>query len=314
MRDGDGTIRIINRDSFTDVSEYEITYDTITIDGERLLNVSARLKDDVLWAKKGFAVASEQFELTPYEFPGYIKPTDKSSGKNITIDGNALTSWIVDGQEMLAGPLEPYFWKPENDNQRAAHFAERTAAWKRVTDVTVNYTIVNDRCILVEMDYRPTGKDKPLIPKFGMRMRLPADFTSIEYFGRGPWENYPDRKRSARLGRYVMPLSDYETEYVHPQDNSCRTDVRWFNIGNRRSTLHIAGRQPLCVRAWDYGEEALEGVGHPHEIDRGHFVNLNIDLNVHGVGGVDTWGARTLSEYTIDGNKPYHYSYVLEWK
>ena len=314
LRDGDGTIRIINRDSFTDVIEYEITYDTITIDGERLLNVSARLKDDVLWAKKGFAVASEQFVLTPYEFPGDIKPTDKSSGKNITIDGNALTSWIVDGQEMLAGPLEPYFWKPENDNQRAAHFAERTAAWKRVTDVTVNYTIVNDRCILVEMDYRPTGKDKPLIPKFGMRMRLPADFTSIEYFGRGPWENYPDRKRSARLGRYVMPLSDYETEYVHPQDNSCRTDVRWFNIGNRRSTLHIAGRQPLCVRAWDYGEEALEGVGHPHEIDRGHFVNLNIDLNVHGVGGVDTWGARTLSEYTIDGNKPYHYSYVLEWK
>ena len=50
---------------------------------------------------------------------------------------------------------------------------------------------------------------------------------------------------------------------------------------------------------------------HPHEIQRGRFVNLNIDLNVHGVGGIDTWGQRTLPQYTIDGNKPYHYAFIL---
>ena len=50
---------------------------------------------------------------------------------------------------------------------------------------------------------------------------------------------------------------------------------------------------------------------HPNEINRGRFVNLNIDLNIHGVGGVDTWGQRTLPQYTIDGNKPYHYSFIL---
>ena len=314
IREGDD-IRIINRDCFTDPSEYDIAYDTLTINGECLLNVAARLKEDKPWAKKGFAVANEQFVLQPYAFP---QPSDiKHQTSNITIDGNNLTSWIVDGQEMLQAPLEPYFWKPENDNQHAAGFARRTAAWKNASDVTVHYTIINERAIQVDVDYHPAGTDKPIMPKFGIRMRLPADYTNIEYYGRGPWENYPDRKRSAFLGQYKMPLSDYETEYIHPQDNGCRTDVRWFEISTpntQRSTLRIEGYQPLCIRAWDYGEEDLEGANHPYEIKRGRFVNLNIDLNVHGVGGVDTWGARTLPQYTIDGNKSYHYGFNLEWK
>ena len=311
VREADGHIRIINRDSFTDPSEYDITYDTITIDGERLLNVSARLKEDKPWAKKGFTIASEQFVLQPYTFPEVALPRRKILPSNITIDGNNLTSWIIDGQEMLQAPLEPYFWKPENDNQHAAQFAQRTAVWKEAADVKVSYTAIDERTIQVEVDYQPSGENKPVMPKFGMRMRIPANFTNIEYYGRGPWENYPDRKRSAFLGQYKMPLSEYETEYIHPQDNGCRTDVRWFNISNGQRTLHIKGCQPLCIRAWDYGEEDLKSAKHPNEIQRGRFVNLNIDLNIHDVGGIDTWGQRTLPQYTIDGNQPHHYSFIL---
>jgi beta-galactosidase len=58
----------------------------------------------------------------------------------------------------------------------------------------------------------------------------------------------------------------------------------------------------------------LEGARHPNDIQRGNFVNLNIDLNVHGVGGADTWGKRTLPEYTIDGNKAWMYGFMLEAK
>ena len=318
-RKADGTIRIINRDYFTDPSEYEITYDTLRYDGEVVLNVAARLKEDKPWAKKGFIVAREQFVLTPYVFP--MKQRDgsfvtsagdvtKEPSLCYTIDGNKLTSWIVDGKEMLEAPLEPYFWKPENDNQSAAHFAERVASWKEVKDVKVTYTIINDHTIRVDMDYQPTTTDRPVMPKFGMRMRLPKDFTQIKYYGRGPWENYPDRKRSAFLGIYEMPLSEYETEYIHPQDNGNRCDIRWFEIGS----LRIEGAQPLCIRVWDYGEEDLEGVRHPNDINRGRFVNLNIDLNIHGVGGADTWGKRTLPQYTIDGNQPHHYSFTLSYK
>jgi beta-galactosidase len=271
------------------------------------------------------------------------KPKNTANGivyttKNgsVTIDATgALTSWIVDGRQMLQAPLEPYFWKPENDNQQAAHFAERLAVWRDAAqkrsvksiriegnrvivemalpvgaDLTLTYAVNSDGRIKVDMDYQPKAADIPLIPKFGMRMRLPADFKQIKYYGRGPWENYPDRKRSAFLGIYEMPLSDYETEYVRPQDNGNRCDIRWFEISSPEQKLRIEGNDPLCIRAWDYGEEDLN-VRHPNEINRGRFVNLNIDLNIHGVGGVDTWGQRTLPQYTIDGNKPYHYSFIL---
>ena len=355
-REGD-SLRIVNHDCFTDPTEYDITREEITIDGEHLLNVSARLKEDKPWAKKGFVVASEQFVLQPYQFKSEVsgKPAvmmRNKEGDIVVTTSNAilhfnrqgaLSSWVAGGKQMLEAPLEPYFWKPENDNQHAAAFAKRLAVWKEAAagrtvkairserkkdgliltyemtlpagaDYTLTYTVTNEGAIMVEADYRPTSADIPLIPKFGMRMRLPADYTDIEYYGRGPWENYPDRKRSAFLGRYGMPLSQYETEYLHPQDNGCRTDVRWFRLQTSdagRPALRIDGLQPLCIRAWDYGEEDLESAQHPHEIQRGRFVNLNIDLNIHGVGGIDTWGQRTLPQYTIDGNKSYHYGFIL---
>ena len=315
VREKDGTIHIVNRDFFTSVDEYNIVCDTLKYGSETLLNVAARLKEDKPWAKKGFVIAREQFVLTPYAYPtSPVLPSQHSTKAKVTIDGNVLTSWIVDGREMLQAPLEPYFWKPENDNQHAAGFARRVAEWKEVKGVSVKYTIINDHCIHVDVDYRPTGTEASVMPKFGMRMRLPADYTRIKYYGRGPWENYPDRKRSAFIGEYEMPLSDYETEYIHPQDNGNRCDIRWFEISNAERRLRIDGMQPLCIRAWDYGEEDLEGARHSDDIQRGRFVNLNIDLNVHGVGGTDTWGKRTLPQYTIPGNQPHHYAFTIECK
>ena len=385
VQEGDSTIRIINRDYFTDIDEYDyycevfhngelvsgelakIKDDRFKIpypyypydDPELILNVSARLRHDTPWAEEGFVVAREQFVLKPETFwPAFggksavmmrldndINVTTKDA--IILFNGTgAMSSLVVKGKQLLEAPLEPYFWKPENDNQHAAHFAERTAVWKDAAekrivknirteekkdivkiiyemslptvaaDLTLTYSITNDTQIKVEMDYKPTASNLPVMPKFGMRLRIPSDYTQIKYYGRGPWENYPDRKRSAFLGIYEMSLSEYETEYIHPQDNGNRCDIRWFEISSagKDNQLRIYGNQPLCIRAWDYGEEDLQGVRHPNEIVRGRFVNLNIDANIHGVGGTDTWGKRTLPQYTIDGNKPHHYSFVLSVK
>ena len=322
--DSDGTIHIVNRDCFTGIDEYDITSDTLHIDGETLLNIAARLRHDTPWAPRGFAIAREQFVLQPYEYPQHARRSadlprrEGSGGASVIIDGNRLTSWRVNGREVLQAPLEPYFWKPENDNQCAAGFARRMAKWREARGVDVRYTVINDNSILVDVDYQPAGSDEGVIPKLGMRLRLPADYTQIRYYGRGPWENYPDRKRSAFLDVYETTLSNYETEYIHPQDNGNRCDIRWFEISPQPSAisprLRIDGCQPLCIRAWDYGEEDLEGASHPDDIPRGRFVNLNIDLNIHGVGGADTWGKRTLPAYTIDASKPYHYAFILSWQ
>ena len=347
-----GKVQLVYHDSFTTPDEYDITYDTLRYGNETLLNVKACLRHDTPWAKAGFAVASEQFVLTPYTYlttmegtPAQVRQTAQgvsvvTRNGSLSIDNTgALTSWVMDGEELLQAPLEPYFWKPENDNQRAAGFANRLAVWKEAAaqrdvkkirvekgkdavkvvvemslpvgaEMTLTYTFTTDNRIMVDADYRPTATDIPLMPKFGMRLRLPADYQRVAYYGRGPWENYPDRKRSAFLGEYQMPLSDYMTDYIRPQDNGNRCDIRWFTIASPRHTLRIDGCQPLCIRAWDYGEEDLT-VGHPYELQRGHFVNLNIDLTLHGVGGADTWGRRTLPPYTIDGNQPHQYRFIL---
>ena len=284
-----------------------------------ILNVYARLRQDTPWAQADYTIAREQFVLKPEEFWSAFGGEPAKVQK--TAEG--LVAYTEHGSVTvnLTSPLEPYFWKPENDNQHAAQFAQRLGVWRDAVtkrtyksfrteagddglkiisettlpvgaDLTITYTILHDGRIKVDMDYRPTATEIPLLPKFGMRMRLPADFTQIRYYGRGPWENY--------------------TEYIHPQDNGNRCDIRWFEIGSDSGKVRIDGFQPLCIRAWDYGEEDLDAAPrHPQDIQRGRFVNLNIDLNIHGVGGVDTWGQRTLPQYTIDGNQPYHYAFIL---
>ncbi|MBR2291812.1 MAG: hypothetical protein IJ868_05810 [Prevotella sp.] len=297
-------ICLINRNQFTALDEYDYTYTIL---------------------QNGDSIASGPLTL---------------SGDRLAIPTLPKDAEHPDGKEMLVAPLEPYFWKPENDNQSKANFAQRLAVWKDAADkrtvrsvtakkgknsvtitaemslpvgadYTLTYTIKGNGQVKVEADYQPTATDIPLIPKFGMRMRLPANFTNVEYYGRGPWENYPDRKHSAFVGHYKMPLSEFETEYVKPQDNGNRCDVRWLELSNGQRTLRVDGCQPLCIRVWDYGEEDLEDVRHPNDITRGHFVNLNIDENIHGVGGADTWGKRTLPQYTLDGNQPRHYSFNI---
>ena len=381
----DGKVNIINRDFFTDPSEYDITYDTVTIDNgrERLLNVYAKLKEDKLWAPKGFVVAREQFVLDPYIYPSTItiatskaqkapkvtvlqapgekKSTSKKQQSKGTVkeyqslkvetDGGimvidhlgAIISWKDSyDREVLYAPLEPYFWKPVNENQAANNYERRLGAWKNAAaertlksfdwkiengavvatvamelpigaDYTLTYTINKEGRIKVDADYKPTKTGLPLMPKFGMRMRLNPYYDNVKWCGRGPWENYPDRKLSAMVSEYTLPLSDFSVNYIRPQDNGNRCDVRWLEVSGMNWKLRIDGCQPLCIRAWDYGEEDLT-VGHPHELKRGDFVNLNIDLNIHGVGGVDTWGGRTLDKYTIDANQPMSYSFILSYE
>ena len=304
-------------------------------------------------------VAREQFvmhqnsidKLTSGSNVPSIKKTDSfvevSTGQSIfkfDVTNGALHSWKVNNQELLQGVLEPYFWKPANENQRRNGYNTRLGSWRdaaenravqHITTKTENglavvifdidlpvgaeyqlkYTINGDGKIQVESDYQPVSNDIPLIPKFGMRMRLPSNMNLVEWYGRGEFENYPDRKTAALIGIYNKPLETFITDYVVPQDNANRDDVRWFSLQSTSGKLlKVTGLQPLNFRVWPYGEEDLEEFTHGYKLPVRDFVNVNIDLNIKGVGGNDSWGARTMDKYTIDGNKPYHYGYILEWE
>lgn len=375
-------VTLLNRDSFTPLNAYNYKYDILS-DGKVLksgalelqddkliipeydenipgilLNVFAELSEEKPWAEKGFVVAGDQFELTPYEYPVLknegIRPSIKKKKNNIEMqasdvkitldDTGAMTSWNVKGEEILHSPLEPYFGKPSNDNQSVnRYYMDNMSVWndeaarREVKNISIDknnncvsvtykmtlpiganydltYTLDGNGKILVSADYQPVVDDIPLLPKFGMRMRLLSDVDSVQYFGRGPWENYPDRKRGYFIGNYSMQLSEYMHDYIKPQDNGNRCDVRWLSLIPTGSTpsIKIEGSEgPLCIRIWDYGEEDLLDVKHPYELKRGEFVNVNIDGAVHGVGGADTWGKPTLEQYTVSGNAPHKYSFIL---
>lgn len=357
VRDDAGRVSIVSHESFTDMSEYDITTEESGEGGEILTEYRASLKEDKPWAEAGFVVAREQFVSGQYSYPegiaasGPVPEIERADGGyriscrdcSVVIDADGALSGIFrKGSNVLLAPLEPYFWKPENDNQHAARFAERLQQWKETgasrqlktvsagiesglavlrycfslsvgADYTLTYTINGDGLVAVRADYRPVGENIPNIPKFGMRMRLTPDFDEVEWYGRGPCENYPDRKLSQFIGHYELPLQDFQVEYIKPQDNANRSDVRWFALKSDRGTIKVSGMQPLCFRVWDFTEEDLDASpAHPYQLKRGGLVNVNIDLNIHGVGGVDTWGQRTLPEYTIDGNRPYSYGFILE--
>ncbi len=254
----------------------------------------------------------------------------------------ALTSWKAQGRELLAGELAPYFWKPANENQRRNSYDRRLGPWRNAAaervvervvsstenglavvefamslpvgaDYTLKYTAGRDGKLRVEASYTPTNDSIALMPKFGMRMLLPKEMNRVEWYGRGPFENYPDRKTAALVGRYSMPLDEFITPYAVPQDNANRCDVRWLALSGEDGTaIRVTGLDALCFRAWPYTEQDLETFRHPHEIPARDFVTLNIDENIHGVGGNDGWGARTMDRYTIDGNQPRKYGFILE--
>ncbi|MBR6893415.1 MAG: beta-galactosidase [Bacteroidaceae bacterium] len=352
----DGRLVYESVDPFVSVDDFDYHTENILGErGEQLLNVSAVLRHDTPWALKGTVVAYEQFVMKPYQystaFSGKLSNADVvrtdttiTLFKQIVLDTRtgAITSFCPDGFEYFQAPLEPYFWKPLNDNQRANGYRQRLGSWhdaaanrqvKEVkidkekgsvtfvmtlpigADYTLTYTFLHAGEILVTADYVPTAQNLQLMPKFGMRVGLPPSFTDVEWYGRGPYENYPDRKLSQRIGTYHMPLSEFMTEYINPQDNANRCDVRRFTFSSGERSITFEGLQPLCFHAWDYDESELDREPlHPHLIHRGEKVNVNIDLNIHGVGGADGWGARTFPQYTIDANQPMKYSYIIRIK
>ena len=331
-----------------------------TISTEVCLNLYAHLKKATLWAEEGYCVAHEQFILKPRQFKkievigGNLNVKETPTEISVQTDSfkvvfnkatGAMISWVQNNSELLHGILEPYFWKPANNNQKQSGYDQTLGKWKnaasnrilesaevkkqdglvtinflmRLPEISAGYTLkyfINSiGQIQVEADYKPKSDTVPKIPKFGMRMQIPDKFNYIKWYGRGPFENYPDRKTAAMIGLYESKLENFITNYAVPQDNANRCDVRWFSVADHNNNfIKITGLQPLCFRAWPYNEDDLEKANHPFDLPTRDFINLNIDLNIHGVGGDDSWGAPTMEKYTNPGNKPYNYGFILEYR
>ena len=179
-------------------------------------------------------------------------------------------------------------------------------------NVKYTYTVFGSGDITLKTDVTPNNVkyDKPLpsLPKIGLQMILNKEFDNMQWYGRGPHESYSDRKESALIGVYSGTVDEQFENYVRPQENGNKTDVRWVALTNLRGTGLLAnGAELINTSASHYTDENLTAATHTNELNRIDEIVLNIDHKVSGVGS-GSCGPQTLEQYQI---KPEQTSFTI---
>ncbi len=183
--------------------------------------------------------------------------------------------------------------------------------------VTITYDVNDKGEIKVTTGLTDISKDLPVIPRFGNNFIIKNEYQKVNWYGRGPHENYQDRKTSAMVGKYDSNVEDLYFPYIRPQENGNRADVRWVTFTNEAGTgIGIYAPQLFEFSAhhqynsdFDPGETKQQR--HTVDIEKRELVNINIDYKQMGVGGDNSWGFMALDKYQIQpGNLSY--SYVIK--
>ena len=253
-----------------------------------------------------------------------------------------LVSYEYNGAALVRSGLEPNFWRAPTDNDFGNRMPVRTAVWRKagenrtlgkfeirtagpslvqveaaytLEDVQAKYVltygIYGSGDIVIDVRFAPTARNLPELPRVGMTLALPAAFDGIRWYGRGPHENYIDRKTSAFVGVYAASVSEMNVPYVSIQEYGNRTDCRWVALTNPDGAgLLVIGMPHLDFSALPYTAEDLtqekRGDKHPADIAKRDFITLNLDYGQMGVGGDDSWGAQPHSQYRL---RPSDYVY-----
>lgn len=151
--------------------------------------------------------------------------------------------------------------------------------------------------------------------RFGMQAEILNTYTNIKWYGRGPHENYIDRKTGAKVGIYKMTCEEFIHDYMRPQENGNRTDIRFVEIsGEDEAAFKVisSGKKLLEMSMWPYTQDELERAMHIHELKKGKVTILNIDYGQCGVGGDSNDGLNLIDKYKLVKDKKYKYSFTIK--
>lgn len=283
-----------------------------------------------------------------------------------------IEKYAVDGVDYIADGfgVRPNYWRAPNDNDYGNGAPARWQPWKvfgkenkpvEVTEETVEgcrvvkvvydnedldcrnvvtYTLEPTGALIVEAQMsEATLKEAP---RYGVRWRMPQEFSKVRFYGRGPWENYCDRKDGAMFGIYSCDVDDMYTPYVRPQENGHRVDVRWLEIKNEkgRGLVVFAMDKEFEFNALhntveDFDTEESDAPyqwnnfveNDPHDIGRARnvmkkqthvcdisprdFTEICIDSRMTGVGGDNSWGAETYEKYKVLTSEPQRLKFKI---
>ncbi|MCJ7759126.1 MAG: beta-galactosidase small subunit [Gillisia sp.] len=149
----------------------------------------------------------------------------------------------------------------------------------------------------MEQKIIPHGPMPDLLPKEGLQFVLPKEFNQVEWYGRGPFETYPDRKTGAKVGIYESDADKMYEPYILPQDYGNRTDVRWLKVKNEQGKgLLIQGDTQVNFSLHKYTTDNLSRAVYSYQLKEAPNTILNVDYNVSGVGGT---AIRQLQPYRL---------------
>lgn len=279
----------------------------------------------------------ESLEQVVIHVPGGELVFDRSSGY--------LLSYTRGGKALLSSGPEPNFWRAPIENDFGNRMPERCALWKSFgeelvlqslvpvqTDKNVmlladyihpengsnyrlTYSFNNRGEIKVKVEFKPGSDSFPEIPRFGMSLVLSEGYDRLEYFGRGPHENYIDRNHSSSVGLYKGRVEEQYVPYITKGENGNKTEVRWLTLSrNDGSGIRIRGEPMFDFSALHFSQDDLDREqrdgAHTIDLDKSEKIFLNIDLKQMGVGGDDSWGARPHAPYVLVP-QPMEYSFVI---
>ncbi|NQT27673.1 DUF4981 domain-containing protein, partial [candidate division KSB1 bacterium] len=265
-----------------------------------------------VWNRKSGRIQSYQFESNELISEGlkpnlWRAPTDNDEGGDMR---SFATQWLRSGVDKLdlAGNL-----KVERiaDNIIRIVSADGIGDEKRKLQWMAKVTIYGNGEIHVKSIYE-VEKGFPTLPKIGMSMHVPIGMDQLNWYGRGPHESYWDRKTGARIGRYSGSVTDQYVEYVRPQENGNKADVRWMTLTDKKGIgWLVAGSPVLNISAHHYTLKNLTVAKHTYEVVDGPDITLNLDYQQAGLGGDDSWSPATHKEYQL---KPQTYKYEFIMK
>ncbi|MDW7694898.1 glycoside hydrolase family 2 TIM barrel-domain containing protein [Flammeovirgaceae bacterium SG7u.111] len=267
------------------------------------------------------------------------------SGSNFSVSfdkaSGLLSGYSANGVELIQENLTPNFWRPSTDNDKAGGnpYFKESKFWEekgqtatvtsldiqqvadhtlvktelKLADVSsslfIDYKVYGNGVIKVEYKLNVEGQELPIIPRIGMQGGFNKKLSTVEWYGKGPFENYSDRSFAAEVGIYKSRLSELDKSYIKPQEYGNRTGMRWLSLTNTKGKgLEVVGVGMLNFSVWEYTQSNIETAVHTNELVPAEASVVNIDLGQIGIGGDDSWSKRAAphEEYLL---KPANYEY-----
>ena len=274
------------------------------------MEVRAALAQDMPWAKKGFVVADEQFAL----HSNLLSVAENRRGK---LDNSVLSDISEIGFEAFRAPTDndrsfgnwlAKDWALHHlDSAIIVDMGEGVKEYRYANGSIVVKTDIQklqDGSMEVTQNYELRG-DLPDLPRLGMLLRLPGKYDQVEWYGRGPQENYPDRKESCHIGWWKSRVADTYTHYPRPQDSGNHEDCAMVTLRDKKRGIRITALDaPFSFQAIPYSATQLATTTHDCDLQPDGYTYLHIDCDVMGLGN-SSCGPGVLKKHTIDPTIPH---------